>query len=226
MPDSASISSSETIRKVIGAYRHPIVRAYCKGRFLILRGRFLEEIGQYLPERGRVLDLGCGFGLFSLYYALEHPGIEILGVDLNARRIEMARTAAERLGVRNVRYEVGDARTLVPDSSLDGAYMMDIVHHIPRTAVTPLLERLFASLKPGARMVIKDVDARPAYKRWFTWWLDKAMDPRAPVDYWRRRELEVVLRGLGFLVHSHAMVDVLPYPHHLYACQRPGSGAP
>lgn len=221
MPDPFRSTAAAAIRRVIGAYDHPVVRAYCHGRFLILRARFLDEIGQYLPARGRVLDIGCGFGLFSLYYALEHPEIEIFGVDLNARRIAMAREAAQRLGVTNVRYEVGDARTLVPDASLDGAYMMDIVHHIPREAVTPLLGRLHQSLKPGARLVIKDVDARPAYKRWFTWWLDKAMDPKAPVDYWRRRELESLLRGLGFEVFSHAMVDVLPYPHHLYTCRRP-----
>ena len=64
---------SEAIRSVIAAYRDPIVRAYCWGRFWILRQRFLDEIGQYLPARGRVLDLGCGFGLFSLYYASVHP---------------------------------------------------------------------------------------------------------------------------------------------------------
>lgn len=224
MPELLRSTAPDTIRRVIAAYHHPVVRAYCHGRFLILRGRFLDEIGQYLPARGRVLDIGCGFGLFSLYYALEHPELEILGVDLNAGRITLAREAAARLGVANVRYEVGDARTLVPDASLDGAYMMDIVHHIPREAVVPLLARLHASLKPGARLVIKDVDARPAYKRWFTWWLDKAMDPRAPVDYWHRRQLEAQLRALGFEVHSHALVDVLPYPHHLYTCRRLGEG--
>jgi|CXWL01.1.fsa_nt_gi SAM-dependent methyltransferase len=225
MPDSPRTNGSGTIRRVVSAYRHPVVRAYCHGRFLILRGRFLDEIGQYLPARGRVLDIGCGFGLFSLYYALAHPDVEILGVDLNARRIDLAREAAARLGVANVRYEVGDARTLVPDASLDGAYMMDIVHHIPREAVPPLLTRLHRSLKPGARLVIKDVDARPAYKRWFTWWLDKAMDPKAPVDYWHRRELEALLRELGYEVFSHALVDVLPYPHHLYACRRLGGAS-
>src|SRR5258706_6556805 len=99
---------SEAIRSVIRAYDDPIVRAYCWGRFWILRQRFLDEIGQYLPARGRVLDLGCGFGLFSLYYASAHPALTVEGFDLNPRRIEMARAAARRLGLGNVRYEVGD----------------------------------------------------------------------------------------------------------------------
>ena len=70
---------SAAIRSVIRAYDDPIVRAYCWGRFWILRQRFLDEIGQYLPARDRVLDLGCGFGLFSLYYASAHPALTVEG---------------------------------------------------------------------------------------------------------------------------------------------------
>src|SRR5262245_65795082 len=99
---------AEPILSVIRAYDDWIVRGYCWGRFWILRQRFLDEIGQYLPERGRVLDLGCGFGLFSLYYAMVRPGLEIEGLDLNLRRIAMARAAARRLGLGNVRYAVGN----------------------------------------------------------------------------------------------------------------------
>jgi SAM-dependent methyltransferase len=61
--------------------------------------RFLDEIGQYLPERGRVLDLGCGFGLFSLYYASVHPGLRLEGLDRNPRRIAMARAFWRDAGI-------------------------------------------------------------------------------------------------------------------------------
>ena len=64
---------SDTIRSIVRAYDDPVVRAYCWARFLVLRQRFLEEIGQYLPPSGPVLDIGCGFGLFSLYYAATAP---------------------------------------------------------------------------------------------------------------------------------------------------------
>src|SRR5437867_11616775 len=75
---------SATVRKIIGAYDDPVVRAYCWARFWILRQRFLDEIGQYLPAEGPVLDLGCGFGLFSLYYAATGPRRLLRGIDVNA----------------------------------------------------------------------------------------------------------------------------------------------
>ena len=211
---------SEPVLNVIRAYDDWIVRAYCWGRFWILRQRFLDEVGQYLPRQGRVLDLGCGFGLFSLYYASVHPAIEIEGIDLNARRIAMARVAAERLGLRNVSYEVGNATEFRGGRLYDAAYMLDIIHHIPPDTVRPLLDQLSKALPAGGRLIIKDVDTHPAWKRWFTHALDRVMDPGTPVRYWGGAELQGLLEEIGFTVHRHLMVDVLPYPHILYICQR------
>ena len=207
---------SETVRSIIRAYDDPVVRAYCWARFGILRQRFLDEIGQYLPEEGPVLDIGCGFGLFSLYYAATGPRRFVQGVDVSTRRIGLARRAAGRLGIANVAYAEGDARDLKVDGDLAGAYMLDIVHHIPPETVAPLFRRLRRNLAPGARLLVKDVDTRPVLKRWFTWTLDKAMAPRVPVHYWNADDLHAVLEASGFRVYRHLMVDLLPYPHVLY----------
>ena len=210
----------DTVRRIIRAYDDPVIRAYCWGRFGILRQRFLDEIGQYLPPSGTVLDIGCGFGLFSLYYAATGAGRLMRGVDLNPRRIALARRAAARLGLENVVYEEGDARGFKGDTEVAAAYMLDIVHHVPRDAVPPLLRQLHRAVAPGGLLLVKDVDTRPAPKRWFTWALDKIMDPRAPVRYWSGEELAGALGDAGFAVRRHLMVDFLPYPHILYICTR------
>jgi SAM-dependent methyltransferase len=211
---------SETVRRIVRAYDDPIVRAYCWARFAILRQRFLDELGQYLPPTGAVLDLGCGFGLFSLYYAATGAGRFVRGVDLNRRRIALARRAAARLGIENVVYEEGDAREFKGDAEVAAAYMLDIVHHVVPSAVPPLLRQLHRAVMPGGTLLVKDVDTRPAAKRWFTWTLDKLMDPRTPVRYWPSDELAATITTAGFTVRRHLMVDILPYPHVLYVCTR------
>ncbi|HSE93414.1 MAG TPA: class I SAM-dependent methyltransferase [Methylomirabilota bacterium] len=210
---------SETIRSIIRAYDDPVVQAYCWVRFWILRQRFLDEIGQYLPEAGPVLDVGCGFGLFSLYYAATAPGRVVRGLDLNGRRIALARRAAARLGLENVAYEEADARHYKGDTEVAAAYMLDIVHHVPRESVPPLLAQLRRSLPAGGLLLVKDVDTRPAPKRWFTWALDRLMSPRTPVAYWSAEALTEALEAARFRVRRHLMVDVLPYPHVLYVCE-------
>ena len=211
---------SDTIRSIVRAYDDPIVRAYCWGRFAILRQRFLDEIGQYLPPTGVVIDIGCGFGLFSLYYASTAPGRLVRGIDFNRRRIALARRAAARLGIDNVVYEEGDARDFKGDAEVSAAYMLDIVHHVAPAAVHELLGELHRAVAPGGMLLVKDVDTRPAPKRWFTWALDKVMDPKAPVRYWSGDELGGALDHAGFTVRRHLMVDFLPYPHVLYVCTR------
>jgi len=211
--------SKQEISRIIRAYDDWIVRSYSRCRFLIMRERFLDEIGQYLPLEGRVLDVGCGFGLFSLYYASTRRGLHIDGFDLNGSRIALAQRAAERLNVRNVRYEVRDARSV--ETRIDGyaaAYMLDIIHHIPFEAAEPLLRRVAASLRVGGVLLVKDVDTRPAYKRLFTRALDWVIDPAAPVRYWKASEMQALLEKVGFCVRRHQMKDLLPYPHVLYIC--------
>jgi 2-polyprenyl-3-methyl-5-hydroxy-6-metoxy-1,4-benzoquinol methylase len=214
---------SERIRKVICAYDNWLVRAYCRGRFWIIHQRFLAEIGQYLPTKGRILDVGCGFGLFSLYYALTIPGVELYGIDLNAKRIDQARAAAKRLGLTNVHYEVADLTHYADSHSFDMIYMLDIIHHIPRSAVQPVIHRLASALRAGQHLLIKDLDRRPAYKRWFAHALDKVMDPKSPVSYWHAEDLQGLLVSSGFRVYRHLMVDLLPYPHIIYVCEKLGT---
>jgi len=216
----------DAIARVVAAYDDRVIRAYSRGRFLILRQRFLDEIGQYLPDRGSILDLGCGFGLFSLYYAQVLPGARFRGLDLDARRIAIATRAARRLGLANTRYEVGDVREYRADGEYAAAYMLDIVHHIAPETVAPLVGELHKSLAPGGCLVVKDVDTRPAYKRWFTYALDRLMDRRGVIRYWPAEELQDVLEGAGFRVRRHLMVDVLPYPHVLYVCHKGADGRP
>lgn len=214
-----------SIPAVIRSYDSPIVRGYATIRFRILRQRFLDEIEQYLPLSGRVLDVGCGFGLFALYFAGQSADRQVSGFDYNERRIAMATRSTKRLGLDNCTFTVADAATTEIDDPFDAVYMLDILHHIPRSAVAPLVARITRNLAPGGKLIVKDVADRPAHKRWFTWALDKLMDYKTPVSYWSVAELRQLLAGHGYVVHVHQMVDFLPYPHVIYVCTRAGGKA-
>jgi hypothetical protein len=187
--------SNKDIAEIISVYDSKIVKAYCWGRFKIMHQQFLDEIGQYLPESGQILDI-------------------------DKSRIQMAQKAATLLSLPNVRYVVADAITYECGTTLNGGYMLDIVHHISPETVRPLVRKIHALLSPGSRLIIKDVKTEPAYKRWFTFLLDKLLDPQAHLNYWKEQDLTDLLIAAGFEVFRHAMVDILPYPHILYICQK------
>jgi release factor glutamine methyltransferase len=51
------------------------------------------------PRVPRVLDMGTGSGAIALALVAEHPGVRVVGVDVDARALEYARLNAARLGL-------------------------------------------------------------------------------------------------------------------------------
>ena len=147
-------------------------------------------------------DTGCGFGLFALYHAATHRPLQFHGLDINRSRIAMARLSARRLGRTNATFTVGDAAGEPPFHGVyQGASMLDLVQHIPVRSVRPLLERLHDLVVPGGRVVIKDMDTRPSYKRAFTYFLGRLMDQSGEIHSWPSKTLRQLLSEVGFEVY-------------------------
>jgi release factor glutamine methyltransferase len=65
---------------------------------------------QWLPidARARVLDLGCGSGAVALAIAHERPRASVLGADLSAPAVALARRNRERLAIENAAFVESD----------------------------------------------------------------------------------------------------------------------
>jgi SAM-dependent methyltransferase len=61
------------------------------------------------PPATRLLDVGCGPGVLTCAYGLALPDAEVVGIDAVPEAVACAGQLAERLGVRNVSFVVGDA---------------------------------------------------------------------------------------------------------------------
>lgn len=80
----------------------------------------------------RVLDVGCGVGGPTLTIA-QHSGAHVVGVNINARQIEIARQRAAEAGLAgSVTFEVADAMQMpFPDASFDHVYLFESGYHMP-----------------------------------------------------------------------------------------------
>ena len=50
--------------------------------------------------------------------------------------------------------------------------------------------------------------------------IDVNLSWSSPRTQWKRASLWTLTLVVGFRVYRHLMVDFLPYPHVLYACER------
>ncbi|MEU0384715.1 class I SAM-dependent methyltransferase [Streptomyces chartreusis] len=120
--------------------------------------RMAEEFGAR-----RVLDIGCGTGVFALLLA--ERGLDVVGVDPAGASLDVARG---KPGGERVRWIHGDATTL-PPLTVDLATMTG---NAAQAVVDPedwrgTLREVRAALRPGGRFVFETrVPARRAWEEW------------------------------------------------------------
>jgi SAM-dependent methyltransferase len=106
------------------------------------------------PQPGeRVIDVGCGTGATSLLLA-EQVGSSgsVMGVDISANMLALARTRAEAAGHANLRFELADAQ--VHDFEEAGADLLASRFGVMFfTDPVAAFVNLRQSLRPGGRMV-------------------------------------------------------------------------
>jgi 2-polyprenyl-3-methyl-5-hydroxy-6-metoxy-1,4-benzoquinol methylase len=170
--------------------------------FLDSRHRpMLDLIRRHAPMGRRLLDVGCGAGLFLK--AAERAGWEVGGVELSA---EGATFARERLGL-DVRAERAEAMSF-PAGSFDVAVMSEVIEHMfdPRAVVNAVAR----ALKPGGLIAITtpNFDALSRHALGADW---AVLAPMEHMYYFTERTLGRLLESCGFaVVESRPVLDLLP----------------
>jgi SAM-dependent methyltransferase len=218
--EAGEIYGRAAIRRIARAL--PLVeRAYAEVRFSIFRPKLLSVMDLLLPDEGRILDVGCGFGLFAAYFGQTNPRRSIVGVDPDARRVTLASRVAASLDLANHQFHVGDVRSAPLEGPFAAAYVLDVMHHIPSRDQLGVLERMRDLLVPGGVLLIKDITTEPHYELLFTELMDRLMVGwDEELAYRHHKEWGQMLAELGFKVRIVRVPDILPYPHVVIAATK------
>ncbi|MBN1443967.1 MAG: 1-acyl-sn-glycerol-3-phosphate acyltransferase, partial [Planctomycetes bacterium] len=102
---------------------------------------------------GDVLVAGCGYGILTARLALAFPRRQILAVDADECKIEVARAVLSECP--GARLEAGDVREVdIGEPRL--ALLVDVLHYWPEEAQRSIVERLAAAMPQGARLIFRD----------------------------------------------------------------------
>lgn len=112
-----------------------------------------------VPARGTIVDAGCGFGLFSALLALSRPERTVIGIDLDAGKLERA----HRLfgDIPNLRFQKSSLEEAA-FPPCEGLVFYDVLHHLSTDKMRAALRRGRVALR--GRLVIKENDITPAWK--------------------------------------------------------------
>jgi SAM-dependent methyltransferase len=204
MADSADAPNRAHPRTIATAYL-PQRRHYWYARCKLASDPLYAGVGGVLRgTTAPLLDLGCGIGLLA--HTLRAQGFAggYSGVDNDAKKIAAARSAAERAGLRGVRYDCVDLATEPFPPHRGSVALLDVLQFVPGPAATALVEGAAACIGPGARLVIRSGlaggDARARFTRAVdvfsraVGWMNAA-----PTHYPVRAQLEALLQRCGLV---------------------------
>lgn len=151
MPAPGELSYYERIGP--GGREHALNKPFSDER----RGAQLMEVGAVLlllpPPPARVLECGCGAGWLS--YILAKSGYHVVGQDVSAQAIELARSSPMFHTLEKPPVFISsDFEELPFEGEFDAAVFFDALHH---SIDMPLaIRQVFRALKPGGLMIASE----------------------------------------------------------------------
>jgi ubiquinone/menaquinone biosynthesis C-methylase UbiE len=104
----------------------------------------------------RILDLGAGTGTLTRELKHSAPAAEVIGLDADARVIEIARQKAAAAGLP-LRFDQGFATALPYDSnSFDRVFASLMLHHLTLEDKRTTLGEVWRVLRPGGELHVLD----------------------------------------------------------------------
>jgi ubiquinone/menaquinone biosynthesis C-methylase UbiE len=189
-----------------------LASAYVKATAMVIESYYrpvAQEIAANL-EKGTILDLGTGPGYLPVEIVKRSPTVNVIGVDLSRKLIEMARSNAASAGLTDrLTFQVGNAGRLeFADSSFDMAISTGMLHSLKEPV--RVLKEIYRVLKPDGEAWIFDpakvasaVDRRKwkeslNFRERFFLWLFKLFGLHQPIEAYTREQAVALIEKTDF----------------------------
>ncbi len=117
-----------------------------------LRIRLRRVLPMVSGNPGKILDAGCGRGVFSYRLAGRFPDAAVVGVDVDEEQLSTNRRIARRCGLGNLSFEKMDVAKLAYADEFDLVLSVDNLEHIEDDRMA--LRHMAGALKKGGVMVL------------------------------------------------------------------------
>lgn len=173
------------------------------------------QMERYLPKQGIITDIGCGEGVFSIFLSLKSKNRKIIGVDLNRKKVSIAKNASRKLN--NITFKVENAIDLKLNN-LSGIVISDAFHHFSLKDQEKFLIKTKQLLKKGGILLIKEINKDDFPRAQLSRLWDLILYPFDKINYWSTESLVNRLKNLGFSIKVRRAAFFFPGSTILYIC--------
>ena len=163
----------------------------------------------------RVLDVGCGDGLFLNVLASYGRITNGVGFDVSSTAIASARSASKKSAasqyLKFLDWEVGQDW---PEGQFDVVSMIDVLHHIPTPNKQSAIESAAKKVRPGGQFLFKDIGMRPRWRAFFNTVHDLVLTGERP-SYTPLNEVVSWVEAAGLREQTRRTINRIWYGHEL-----------
>lgn len=203
---------------------YPALKSFTRGYFeriyLFLKCKVIPVclMGKIMPMEGKILDIGCGKGIFSGYLAASSSVRNVIGVDLCSAKIKAAQESFSSLP--NLVFIEKDATEILSkETDLSGVVISDFLHHVDFTKQEELLRLAYGGLSNRGTMLIKEIDKNASFRYFSSKLSDSILYFRDKIYYRSLKEWTTLLKNIGFQVESRPANTVFGSTV-LYICKK------
>jgi SAM-dependent methyltransferase len=112
----------------------------------------IQRIVPLVPSQAkRIVDVGCGAGMFIGALRRARPDTEITGIEIDSKSVDLARRAHAYANVI-----AGDAQSVSRDyqKQFDCAVCIDVLEHVPDEELSPFISALQSMLRSGGTAIV------------------------------------------------------------------------
>ena len=211
-------------RRVLALYREAPLpdRAHVAVRWATCP---FPAVAAQLPTAGRILEIGCGHGLLSLYLALTSPARTVVGIDVDEGKLAAAREAAAGAGLAAT-FEVVQGAEL-PEGPWAGIAIVDVLYLLPAGDQRSLLRACAERVSPGGALVVKEMALEPRWKATWNRLQETAsvkllgITDGEELTFLSPADMAAAMGDGGVTVRDRPIHRGYPHPHHLLVGQKP-----
>lgn len=150
-----------------------------------------DFIAHSIAKPLRVLDLGAGTGLLTMYWYSHFPEAEYMLTDVSVGMLDVARRRFQ--GLEQVAYEVCDYTQQLPNNDFDVIISALSIHHLENSDKRQLFRRIYEKLPDGGVFVNYDQfcgETEKASQMMDNYWIDGLMHSglsAQSLEKWRER---------------------------------------
>lgn len=204
---------------------YTMLRPFSKGHiqrwYLFLKCKVLpmRRLERMIPREGRILDLGCGKGIFSSYLAITSQKRDVLGVDLCSKKVESAQRAFG--SISNLRFVIEDVLKLLPnEKNLSGIIISDFLQHIDFSSQEELLKLAYRSLSYRGVLVVKEINKGNSLRYFLSKLAERLLYFGDEIYFRPQNKWVALLKDIGFQAESRSANTIFSSTV-LYICKRP-----